>query len=203
VTFAEPVSDLPKKRGGPAAVRVGCAALLLMSLLALGQVIDSLYDAVTVSATIQRIAPSAGASASEAADFTSDLRSYALFYACVAFFITIFLLLSAVNSWRGKRSGQVMAIVYSAPLMFCALIEFLPGRESKLEVAYGNTEPAWTAVLDWAVLALSPLALVVVIAMLTRSARQHFSWLPPAPPGYMWAPAAVPWPYQASDRPDQ
>lgn len=199
VTSLDPYQDVTewKPLGAPATVRIACGALFAMGLILLAQIVVALYEVFAINSIVARLAPGAGASASEIAHFKSDERSYALFFSGLIFLFMAFLWLAAVNSRLGKRSGQALAIVNSIPLLLCFAVPFLPGDETKLEIAFANAEPAWAVVIDYITYAVSPLALLVIVLMLTRSARQHFSWLPPAPSGYMWAPAQLPWPYQA------
>lgn len=167
-----------------------------MAALLLAQLVVAVYELVALDSIVARIAPDAGATATEIRGFKSDKSSFTFFFCGLIIFFVGFLTLAAVYSRLGKRSGQVLGIIYSIPLLFCFALPFMPRSVTKLQTAFDNAEPSWAVVIDYATLALSPLAALVIALLLTRSARQHFSWLPPAPPGYMWAPSAIPWPYE-------
>lgn len=199
---AEP-QDLPAEPRfhAPLAIRIAGAALLAMAVLLLAQLVVAVYELVELDSIVGRIAPGVGATANEVDSFKSDESSYTFFFCGVIIFFIGFLALASVYSWLGKRSGQVLGIIYAIPLLFCFAVPFMPGSDTRLETAFDNAEPSWAVVIDYATFALSPLALLVIVLLLSKSARQHFSWLPPAPPGYMWAPSAIPWPYE--DRQDR
>jgi hypothetical protein len=177
-------------------VRVAAVALLAMAALVLGQLVVALYKLIEFDSILKRASTTVGASAADVHDFKSDQSLYGFFFCGLLIFFVGFIVMAAANSWLGRRAGQVMGIICSVALLFCFALSFMPRPETKLEAAFANAEPSWAVALDYASLTVTPLAALAIVLLLTRSARQHFSWLPPAPPGYMWAPAAIPWPYQ-------
>ena len=180
----------------PASVVVASRVLAAMALLLLAEMAVYAYDLVTLKSTVQRAGASVGASASEIDKLIGDLASYDRLGLGTIFFFVGFLTLAAVYIRLGRRSGQIIAIVVTLPLLTCLPSNFISVDETHLQSAALAAQPGWADAVDMAAYAVSPLGLIVIALLLTRSARAWFAMLPQAPAGYMWVPApfaAVDW----------
>jgi hypothetical protein len=190
----------------PASVVVASRILAAMALLLIADMVAYAYALVTLGSTARRVGPGVGATDAQINNLISDLSAGYPLQLGLLFFFVGFLTLAAVYSRLGRRSGQYIGIAMAVPLLSCLPMLFLAPGLSRLEQAVAEAGPGWANSLDLASCAVTPLALIVIVLLLTRSARAWFSSLPAAPTGYMWVPAQLAgsdwskWPVTPSNR---
>ncbi len=201
---SEPQPYVIPTRTCPTSVVLASRTLAAMALLLVAELVVIAWDLVTIRSTVHRLGPTVGATTDAMDHLASGLTSYDILLLGSLLLLVAILMTAAVYARLGRRAGQALGITASVPLLACLPSDFLPSTQSQLETAVFNAEPGWAVSIDYAVLAVSPLAVLVIIALLTASSRRWFAMLPPAPDGYMWVPAQVAdrsWPNWPTDPP--
>jgi hypothetical protein len=175
----------------PTTVVVASRVLAATALLLVADMVAYAYAVATMRSTVERVAPGVGVGPDA---IEREVRALSAAFVVQIATLILFcgvLTMAALFSRLGRRSGQVLGILVAAPLLSCAVLPYLGSSGSALDQAVGNAQPDWANTLDLASRAVSLLALIAIALLLTKSARQWFSGLPPAPPGYMWVPAPL------------